>query len=576
MRFSQLFQYTLREVPSEAAVPSHQLMLRAGLIRQIASGVYAFMPLGYKAFRKVEDIVREEMDRAGAQEIFMPVLQPIELWRESGRLDIYLEENILFRTKDREDRTYALGPTHEEVVSSIARAKINSYRDLPFTLYQIQTKFRDELRPRFGLMRAREFCMKDAYSFDTDMNGLNESYKKMYAAYTRIFERCGLRFRAVEADSGAIGGDASHEFMVLAETGEDTIVSCDSCQYAANLERAEIRGGSTDTDPAAELKPTEDVDTPEQRTIAEISAFLKVPPQQILKTLIYLADGKPVAALVRGDHEVNEIKLRKALKAEKLELADPATIEKVTGAPVGFAGPHAMKEKIFTVMDASAAPMTNVVTGGCKKDVHTVNVNRGRDFNPNLITDIRFATPGDGCPRCDAGKLEFYRGIEVGHVFKLGTKYSKPMQVTYRDTDGNDEPVVMGCYGIGVGRTLAAAIEQSFDANGIIWPMPLAPYKVYVMPISTDDANQTAAAEKIYNELNAIGIESIIDDRPERPGVKFKDADLIGFPVRVVAGKALKDGNVEVQIRKTGEKRTVALAGIVEEVKSIIKELSPA
>jgi prolyl-tRNA synthetase len=551
-------------------------MLRAGLIKQIASGMYAFLPLGYRAFRKVEQIVREEMDRAGAQEIFMPVLQPIELWRESGRLDVYLEENILLRTKDREDRTYALGPTHEEVVSSIARARINSYRDLPFTLYQIQTKFRDELRPRFGLMRAREFCMKDAYSFDVDMDGLNDSYKKMYDAYARIFERCGLRFRAVEADSGVIGGDASHEFMVLAETGEDVVVSCRDCIYAANLEKADVGGELTDIDPAAELKPMQDVDTPDQRTIAEISAFLNAPPERILKTLIYLADGKPVAALVRGDNEVNELKLKKALKADKLELADAATIERVTGAPVGFAGPHALKERIFIVMDRGAAPMTNVVTGGCKKDVHTINVNRGRDFNVNLIADIRFAVPGDACPRCVAGKLEFHRGIEVGHVFKLGTKYSVPMQVVYRDTDGVDAPVIMGCYGIGVGRTLAAAIEQSFDGNGIIWPVPIAPYTVYVMPISTDDPVQTAAAEEVYNELNAAGIETILDDRPERPGVKFKDADLIGFPIRIVAGKALKDGNVEVQIRRTGEKRAVSRAAVLEAVKSIIKELSPS
>jgi prolyl-tRNA synthetase len=574
MKFTELFHYTLRETPSDAVIPSHSLMLRAGLIKQIASGVYAFLPLGYRALRKVETIVREEMDRAGAQELFMPVLQPLELWRESGRLDIYLQENILFRTKDREDRSYALGPTHEEVVSSIARTRIRSYRDLPFTLYQIQTKFRDELRPRFGLMRAREFCMKDAYSFDIDMGGLNDSYKKMYAAYTRIFERCGLKFRAVEADSGSIGGDASHEFMVLAETGEDIIVACGACNYAANLEKAEIGGELEDIPSDSELKPTEDVDTPNQRKIEEISAFLKVPSQQILKTLIYLADGKPVAALVRGDHEVNEIKLRKALKADTLELADPETIEKVTGAPVGFAGPHALKEKIIIVMDRSAAPMTNVVTGGCRVDVHTINVNRNRDFNVSLISDIRAAVPGDKCPRCGEGTLNFHRGIEVGHVFKLGTKYSKPMNVFYTDTDGVETPVIMGCYGIGVGRTLAAAVEQSHDDNGVIWPIPLAPYIAYVMPISVDDEPQMSAATAIYDELNDAGIETVLDDRKERPGVKFKDADLIGFPIRIVTGKALKDGNVELQIRRTGEKRLVPRADILQTVKSVIKELT--
>ncbi|MFA6451138.1 MAG: proline--tRNA ligase [bacterium] len=574
MKFTELFHYTLRETPSDAVIPSHQLMLRAGLIKQLASGIYAFLPLGYRAFRKIEAIVREEMDRAGAQELFMPVLQPLELWRESGRLDIYLQENILFRTKDREDRGYALGPTHEEVVSSIARARIRSYRDLPFTIYQIQTKFRDELRPRFGLMRAREFCMKDAYSFDIDMDGLDASYKKMYAAYTRIFERCGLKFRAVEADSGAIGGDASHEFMVLAETGEDVIVACGSCQYAANLERAEIGGELQDIPAGAELKPTEDVDTPNQRKIEEISAFLKISPQQILKTLIYLADGKPVAACVRGDHEINEVKLRKALKATTVELADPATIERVTGAPVGFAGPQSLKEKITIIMDRSAAPMINMVTGGCREDVHTLNVNRNRDFSVNIIDDIRVATPDDVCPRCGAGTLNFHRGIEVGHVFKLGTKYSKPMGVVFTDTDGIEVPAIMGCYGIGVGRALAAAIEQQFDANGIIWPVPLAPYIAYVMPISADDEAQMSAATEIYNELNDAGIDAILDDRNERPGVKFKDADLIGFPIRIVAGKALKDGNVEVQVRKTGEKRVVPRADVIETVKSIIKELS--
>lgn len=573
MKFSELFFYTLREVPSEAEIPSHQLMLRAGLIRRVASGVYTFLPLGYRTLRKVETIVREEMDRAGAQEIFMPVLQPIEMWVESGRLPVYLAENILFRTKDRIGREYALGPTHEEIVSDLARARIRSYRDLPFTIYQIQTKFRDEIRPRFGLMRAKEFGMKDAYSFDADAEGMNASYKKMYDAYMRIFERCGLKFRAVEADSGAIGGDVSHEFMALAETGEDIVVACGKCDYAANLEKAGVGGDPGDPPAGAELKPTEDIDTPNQRTIEEISVFLKVAPDRILKTLIYLADGKPVAGLVRGDHQINEKKLKRAAGAETLERADEATIERVTGAPVGFAGPQGLKEKITVVMDRGVLPMSNMVAGGNRVDVHTINVNRGRDFVPDIVDDIRVAVEGDACPRC-GGTLEFRRGIEVGHVFKLGTKYSKAMKVVYIDESGAEKPAVMGCYGIGIGRTMAAAIEQNFDANGIVWPVAIAPYVVYVMPISACDAEQMAAAGRIYRKLTDAGIETVLDDRDERPGVKFKDADLIGFPLRVVAGKALKDGKVEVQIRRNGEKRAVPLEGVAAKIKKIIEEIS--
>jgi len=572
MKFSELFFYTLRETPGEAEIPSHQLMLRAGLIRRLSSGVYIWLPIGYRALKKVETIIRDEMNRAGAQEIFMPVLQPVELWEKSGRLEVYLSENILFRSKDRQGREYALGPTHEEVVSDLAKSKINSYRDLPFTLYQLQTKFRDEIRPRFGVMRAKEFAMKDAYSFDIDMEGLNESYKKMFDAYTRIFERCGLKFRPVEADSGSIGGDASHEFMVLAESGEDVIVACDSCSYAANLEKAEIGGDTKDVDNEVVLDEMKEVDTPDQRTIDEISKFLDVPKERILKTLIYIADDKPVAALVRGDHQINEMKLRRALKAEKLELADDETIEKVTGAPVGFAGPQSFKENIKVIMDKSAAPMTNMVTGGNKVDVHTLNVNRKRDFNPDIIADIREAVEGDLCPRCIGG-LQFFRGIEVGHVFKLGTKYSEKMDVVYSDADGKDIPVVMGCYGIGVGRTLASAVEQNFDENGIIWPVNIAPYQVYVMPVNMKNLEQCEAAEKLYDQLNNAGIDAILDDRNERPGVKFKDADLIGFPVKVVAGKALAEGEFEMQIRKTGEKRMIKVDNALETIKSVIDEL---
>jgi prolyl-tRNA synthetase len=573
MKFSEMFFYTLREDPAEAEIPSHKLMLRAGLIRRVASGVYAFLPLGHRTLRKVEAIIREEMNRAGAQEILMPALQPLELWEQSGRLPVYLAENILFQTKDRIGRRYALGPTHEEVVTDIARARIQSYRDMPFNIYQIQTKFRDEIRPRFGLMRAKEFEMKDAYSFDADFEGLNASYKKMYDAYVRIFTRCGLKFRAVEADSGAIGGEASHEFMVLAETGEDTVVACDACEYAANLEKAEVGGDPGDVPADAVLDQMRDVDTPGQRTIEEVSKFLKVSEKEVLKTLIYLADGKPIAALVRGDHQINEIKLRRAAGAQTLALADEAAIERVTGAPVGFAGPHRLKEKIQVVMDSSVSPMRNMVAGGNRTDAHTINVNRKRDFNPDVMADIRLAVEGDACPRCAGGKLKFFRGIEVGHVFKLGTKYSRTMNVVYTDKDGNDAPVVMGCYGIGVGRTMAAAIEQRNDKDGIIWPVALAPYIVDVIPIAANDAAQMEAAERIYNELNEAGIEAVLDDRDERPGVKFKDADLIGFPIKIVAGKALKERKVEVQVRGAGEKLLAPLDGIVEEVKRILSEI---
>jgi len=570
MRFSKMFFQTLRETPGEAEIASHRLMLRAGLIRRLASGIYTYLPMGYRALRKVENIIREEMDRAGAQEMLMPALQPVELWEESGRLDVYLAENILFRSKDRMGRWFALGPTHEEVVCEAARARVRSYRDLPFTLYQIQTKYRDEIRPRFGLMRCKEFGMKDAYSFDLDVDGMNVSYEAMYKAYVRIFERCGLSARPVEADSGAIGGEVSHEFMILAESGEDTIVSCDSCDYAANLEKAEVRAGAEDVPPDVEPKPLEDIDTPGVRTIEQLTEFLGVSASELVKTLIYMADDRPVAVLLRGDHQLNEIKLKRALGAGDVALANDETIERVTGAPVGFAGPQEIKKDVDIVMDRDVAPMSNFISGGGRTDVHTRNVNRGRDFQAAVTADIREAAGGDPCPRCDGGKLRMRRGVEVGHVFKLGTKYSEKMNVVYTDPEGIEHPVVMGCYGIGVGRTLAAVVEEHNDENGIVWPVAVAPYEVYITPISVDNREQVEAAEKIYSDLAADGIEVVLDDRDERPGVKFKDADLIGFPVKVIAGKALKDGNLEVQVRSDKEKMMVKTGDIKATVRTLL------
>ncbi len=574
MRYSNLFFYTLRETPGEAEIASHRMMLRAGLIRRLSSGIYTFLPLGYRSLRKVEQIIREEMDRAGAQEMLMPALQPQEIWEESGRLDIYLAENILFRTKDRQGRWYALGPTHEEVVCEVARARINSYRDLPFTLYQIQTKYRDEIRPRFGLMRGKEFSMKDAYSFDLDADGMDVSYEAMYKAYKRIFKRCGLQARPVEADSGSIGGDASHEFMVLADSGEDTVVSCDKCSYAANMERAQVGGGMQDVDPNVEQLEMEDIDTPGVRTIEELTAFLNISPREVVKTLIYMADEKPVVAILRGDHQLNDLKLKRALGADSLELADDKTIEKVTGAPVGFAGPQGIEAGVPIIMDRSVSPLSNFTTGGNKKDVHTKNVNRGRDFQVTKVADIREAAENDHCPRCNDGKLQLRRGVEVGHVFKLGTKYSKPMNVSFTDTDGVEAPVFMGCYGIGVGRTLAAVIEQNNDENGIVWPLSIAPYQVVIIPVSMKDKEQVKEAELVYEEIGNSGIEVLLDDRDERPGVKFKDADLIGFPIKIVVGRSLKEGKLELQARCRKEKELVPQALILTRVQELMEEIS--
>lgn len=549
MRVSQLLIPTLRETPAEAEVISHQLMVRAGFIRKAAAGVYTFLPLAWRVVKKIEQIVREEMDRQGGQEIMMPIIQPAELWQESGRWDVYGPE--LFRLKDRHGRDFCLGPTHEEIITDLVRGEVSSYKQLPLLLYQIQNKYRDERRPRFGLMRGREFIMKDLYSFDRDEQCLDVSYNKMYAAYTNIFSRCGLVFRPVEADSGAIGGNDTHEFMVLAESGEATVVYCpaEPCGYAANSERAvsppDLPAGRE------EPAPVQEVSTPGSRTVEQVTASLKVGPDRIIKTILYETEKGMAAALVRGDREVNEIKLQKALDVLRLEIAGPEAVTKVTGAPVGFAGPVSLKG-ITVVVDTEVEAISNAVCGANKNDTHLINVNPGRDFLWHKCTDIRLVRQGFPCPNCGT-PMEEARGIEVGQVFKLGTKYSKVLNAVYLDEKGISHPIVMGCYGIGVTRTMAAAIEQNYDQNGIIWPLAITPFHVIVIPVSNKDELQMETAERIYRTLSEAGVEVLIDDRNERPGVKFKDADLVGYPLRITVGsKTLAEGKVELRHRRSG------------------------
>ncbi|NTV15440.1 MAG: proline--tRNA ligase [Desulfobulbaceae bacterium] len=556
MRYSQILLPTLKENPAEAEVVSHRLLLRGGFIRRLTAGVYTYLPLGLATIRKVEQIVREEMNRAGAQEVLLPVVQPADLWIESGRWTKYGPE--LLRFKDRHNRESCLGPTHEEVITDLVRMNVHSYRNLPLNLYQIQTKFRDEIRPRFGLMRGREFIMKDGYSFDLTEEGANLAYQKMYDAYHRIFRRCGLSFRAVEADTGTIGGNFSHEFMVLAATGEDTIVICRdaACGYAANLEKA--AGREPETAPAgALLLPLEKVETPGQRKVAAVTAFLGIAANQLVKTMVYLADGKPVAVLVRGDHEVQEVKLKNLLGAVDVVLADDQQIFDATGVPSGYLGPVGLK--IPVVADREVAVMRNFVIGGGEKNFHYRNANPGRDFQMEKVGDLRGVSREDHCPLC-GGELEFPKGIEVGHIFKLGTSYSQAMKATYLDKDGQEKFYVMGCYGIGVSRIVAAAIEQNHDQDGIIFPLPIAPFKVVVLNLSPNDEKIIGAAEEVYQELLAARVEVLLDDRDERPGSKFKDADLLGIPYRVTVGKGFAaDGSVEIR-RRGGETITMPLA----------------
>ena len=568
MRYSQMFLPTLKEMPSDAEVISHQLMLRAGMIRKLTSGVYSYLPLGYRVIRKVEQIIREEMNRAGAQEIFMPTVQPAELWKESGRWGFYGKELLRFR--DRKDSECCLGPTHEEVVTDIVRNEVKSYRQMPLNLYQIQNKFRDEIRPRFGLMRCREFSMKDAYSFDVDAERADESYQKMFEAYNRIFTRCGLKFRPVEADTGSIGGSYSHEFLVIADSGEDAMAYCEECGYAANMEKAEIaRPEAKETQ--APLLPLQEAYTPEVRTIEEVCSFLGVVPEQVVKTLVFSADEVPVAVLVRGNEEVNEIKVKNLLGCDALEMAMDDMIQAAAGSPRGFVGPIGIKCRVLA--DYSLIGLRNMVVGANKENYHLKNVNFERDFQVAEFADLRVIRESDPCPRCRR-EIRFARGIEVGHVFKLGTKYSKAMKAVYLDGRGQEQYMVMGCYGIGVGRTVAACIEQSHDGNGIIWPLAVAPYHVIITPVNMKEKALATAAEELYAELSEEGVEVLLDDRDERAGVKFKDADLIGIPMRVTIGpKNLALGKVELKLRSTGETNvlsgTEAKAAIVSAVYSL-------
>ena len=568
MRYSRYLLPTLKEVPSEAEVPSHQLMLRAGMIRKLASGIYSYLPLGLRSIRKVETIIRQEMNRAGAVEVLLPFVQPAELWQESHRWEEYGSE--LARLKDRHNRDCCLGPTHEEVITDIARKEIRSYRQMPLNLYQIQTKFRDEIRPRFGVMRAREFIMKDAYSFDVDQKGVDESYQKMIEAYTRIFTRCGLKFRAVEAETGLIGGSFSHEFMVLAETGEETIVSCTRCSYAANIEKADFRrpekrGVTHDQGPQ---KPVQKVLTPEKRTVEEVTQFLNVSPKDLVKTLIFESAKGFLAALVRGDHEISEKKLKALWGSQNIQLAGEENVAEITRAPKGFAGPLGLSVPILADLDIQE--MVNFVTGANEKDAHFIHVNTNRDFQVSQFVDIRKFAPGDRCPLCGE-ETRMDKGIEVGHTFKLGTKYSKVMGATFLDDQGKEKEVVMGCYGIGVGRTVAAAIEQSYDPNGIIFPMPIAPFQVLILPININMDSLREPAEQLYQTLSENGIEVLFDDREETPGVKFKDADLIGIPLRVTLGeKNLKKGLAEIKKRRTGEVSLVKKEEVLLKIKEMI------
>lgn len=567
MRYTEYLLPTLKETPSDAEVVSHKLMLRAGMIRKLAAGIYNYLPFGLRSIRKVEKIIREEMDRAGAIELLMPMVIPAELWEESGRWEHYGKE--LLRLSDRKDASFCLGPTHEEVITDLVRNTVRSYRQLPLNLYQIQGKFRDEIRPRFGLMRGREFIMKDAYSFDLDEAGADVAYEKMYQAYRRIFERCGLKFRAVEADTGNIGGTSSHEFMVLAASGEDAIVSCGGCEYAANIEKAEVAIEECATPlPGAGLQK---VATPGCKSIDEVSAFLEVGPERLVKTLIVQTDaGETLAVLLRGNHELNDIKLCRFLGCNEVTLASDEVVARVTGAPAGFAGPVGLTLRILA--DFAVQGMGDFVAGANEADTHYVGVNLGRDCAVEQFADLRSAEAGDICPRC-GGVLEIWRGIEVGHVFKLGTKYSDALGATVLDDQGQDRVLFMGCYGIGVGRTVAAAIEQNHDDNGIVFPMPIAPFHVLVTVVNPREEEVLAAAEKIYRELQAAGVEVLFDDRDERPGSKFKDADLIGIPLRITVGaRGLKENAVELQERSSGERRMLPLG----EASTLVRDMVAA
>ena len=573
MRLSKMHIKTLREVPNEAEIPSHILLLRGGMIRKLVSGVYGFMPLGWRSIRKIEEIIRQEMDAAGAQEIHMSAVQPAELWQESGRWYAYGPE--LWRLKDRNGRDFCLGPTHEEIFTDLIRNDVSSYRQLPLNLYQIQTKYRDEARPRFGLMRSREFIMKDAYSFDRDFDGLDKSYEQMYRAYEKIFTRCGLTFRPVEADTGAIGGSNSHEFTALSEVGESEIAYCENCSMAATVERAQCVDAPVQTE---EMKPAEDVHTPGTKTIEAVAAYLGLDQSQTIKALLFVTfdeEGKEkeyVAAFIRGDRELNMTKLVNALEIPEhaIAFADEEKMGEVTGCVGGFTGPMGLHDcKI--VVDSELPGLRNLCAGANRKDYHKINVNYGRDYEGDIVKDIKVLKEGDPCPVCGA-PVRHTRGIEVGQVFKLGTKYSQSMGAFYKDENQKEQLIVMGCYGIGVSRTLAAIVEQHHDKDGIIWPVSVAPYHVIITLVKPEDSVQAQVAEKIYNELKAAGIEVLLDDRQERPGVKFKDADLLGIPVRITVGKLAQEGIVEYKLRREMEKSEKSVEEAIAEAICLIKK----
>lgn len=561
MKMSNMLVGTLREVPAEAEIESHKLMLRAGLMRKMAAGIYNYMPLGLKVIENVKNIVREEMNNAGAQEFLASALIPAELWQESGRWDAYGAE--MFRLKDRHNRDFCLGPTHEEVFTDIVRNEIKSYKQLPLNLYQIQTKYRDERRPRFGVMRSREFIMKDGYSFDKDQEGLDLAYEKMRKAYVNIFNRCGLDAKAVAADSGAIGGSGSAEFMVKSEVGEDDVVFCTACDYAANIEKAP---STPEHGEKEELMEVEKVETPAVKSIEDLAKFFECSPKKIAKTLIFQADDKVVAVVLRGDREANEVKIANAIgEVIELEMASEEAVKEATGAAVGFAGPMGIKVDMLLV-DQEVANMYNFIIGANETDMHLKNVNYGRDFE-GIVGDFRNVTIGEKCPECGK-EITISRGTEVGHIFKLGTKYSESMGATFIDEDGKAKPFIMGCYGIGVTRTVASIIEQHNDENGIIWPLEVAPYHVSVIPANVKNEEQATKAEEIYNELRRMGVEALLDDRKERAGVKFKDSELMGIPMRITVGKMIGEGQVEFKLRNGGEVETLS----IEEVYNRVRE----
>lgn len=569
MHFSKLFIPTLKESPADAEVISHKLMVRAGMIRQLASGIYSILPLGLRVLRKVEQIIREEMNQIGGQEVFLPSIQPAELWMESKRWDFYGKE--LLRIKDRHNREFCYGPTHEEVITDIVRKEIKSYRQLPVILYQIQTKFRDEVRPRFGIMRGREFMMKDAYSFHTDEEDTQHTYGQMAQAYSNIFKRCGLDFKQVQADSGTIGGNFSHEFAVLADSGEDDIGFCESCGYASNLELAGSKLPATSTPPAAP-QDLKEVETPGKKSVEEVAGFLNLPARQIVKTIILENENGLVAGLVRGDHEINPVKLKNLIGCEWLLPAGEEAISRHPGLHCGYVGPVGLDLPVYA--DHEIFALHDFVTGANKPSAHFTGVQVERDFKVKQFGDLRTVKVGDPCPHCEEGKYQVKRGIEVGHIFILGTKYSSLMKAVYLDQHGKESAMVMGCYGIGVGRTAAAAIEQNHDDRGIVWPLNLAPFQVIIIPVNYSDDEVKTACDTIYDRLQKMGIDPLLDDRTDRLGVKLKDADLIGIPLQIIVGpKNLSAGQIEIKIRKTNESDLRPYPQVMEDIPGILKGL---